>query len=194
MTDESADKTGALTTRLLSEAREEVTRADAKAATILAGAGVMLSVVFTGLMTGPWSPTALGLPATTVFWVGVATAWVGVVLVGASVFPRIGNSPRHGCITYFGHAVDCESLVDLHERLERTVADRMDRDEEQLFVISRIVQRKYRLMQWALALFLAALILSLGAVGFGTLVKADGHTPVSGISPKVAPIAQKKGP
>jgi hypothetical protein len=174
MTAHSASDVSALAKSLLSEAREEVTRADAKASTVLAGAGVMLSVVFTGLMTGPWSPSSLGLPFAGLFWIGIASALVGVALVGASIFPRTGNSSRHGCITYFGHAVGCDSIEELHSRLERTVADHMDRDEEQLYVISRIVDRKYRLMQWALVLFLVALILSLGAVAVGSAAREGG--------------------
>lgn len=169
VSEESSHQVRLLAKTLLCETREELTRADAKATTLLASSGVMLSIVFTGLLTGPWSPSLLGQPFAALFWLGVAAALIGSVLVGTSLFPRVDNSRRHGCVTYFGHAVGCDSITELHSRLIRTVDDQMDRDEEQLYVVSRIVHRKYRLMQWALLLFLAAVVLTAGAAAVGSV-------------------------
>jgi hypothetical protein len=74
----------------------------------------------------------------------------GLIALGISIFPRIVHHDPAGKVAYFGHAASYPSVEALRTAIEATAAQPDDRIFDQLWIISRIVARKYRLIRWAL--------------------------------------------
>jgi hypothetical protein len=152
-----------LTAQLLSETREELTKADSKAQILLAASGVIVGVVLSGAIGGKWSPTVLVAFAEVIWWVGVGVAAFGILALGFALFPRLFGSD-HSHVTYFEDVRRFATRDDLIDGLNGE-AERGGRDAEQLLRLSRVVHRKYAAIQWAiLALGSAAVICGLSAL------------------------------
>lgn len=132
-----------LVERMLDEAREEVTRADAKASILLALYVALEVVLFTALASKTWTPGSLVGGWELLFWLGWVTSVVGLVLVAIAVYPRVGNK-HDECITYHGHVAACESIGEMQEGLRAAATMDPTRHEEQLWTVSGIARVKYQ--------------------------------------------------
>jgi hypothetical protein len=143
---------------LLAEIRAEVDRADRKAQTALAAAGVAIGVLLTGLTAGHWSPFQLTRSMQWLWWAGIAAAIGGLWCLASAVYPRGRgrglNSP--GMIAYFGDAVGFKSPADLASALRSSAAVNLERLADQIFRMSMIVDRKYQLVIGGMWLLFAA--------------------------------------
>lgn len=145
----SGDAEHAYAVRLLQETREELTRADSKAATLFAAVGVVVAVVvgaaagsgvdISGLATG-WQ---LGITAV------AATQTIGLVSLGAALYPATTKAlkgPVHfyGDVAQFVDGHGRTDLAALRDNLEMVAADPAARDVEQFAVLAGVVIGKYR--------------------------------------------------
>ncbi len=72
---------------LLKDTREELGRADGKAAMLMSASGVVVSVLLAGAIAGKWDPTELG-HWQWLWWPGAAAGAIGIVAFAAAVWPR----------------------------------------------------------------------------------------------------------
>ncbi len=89
--------------RLLDETREEVTRADTKASIVLAGAGVVVGILLTGLVTGTVSIAGERWYVGTLVWISGGFLVTGVGFLGSAVYPRTRGA-EEGHARWFGRA------------------------------------------------------------------------------------------
>uniref|UniRef100_UPI0034DF6B2B Pycsar system effector family protein n=1 Tax=Streptomyces flavofungini TaxID=68200 RepID=UPI0034DF6B2B len=158
-----ADRGAALAETLLSEAREEVMRADNKAGLMLASLGAALTVLLGAIGSGGLAPQQYAVVPQILLWLGCAACVPALALLGLAVTPRLGHpSSRHA--DYFGDA----RLTTSVPQLERTVrgTDPRTRSLSQLAVLSRIAWIKYRCIRHALAW--AAVFFALSLLGVVT--------------------------
>lgn len=150
---------------LLTEAREETVKADAKAGLVLASLSVGLGALLAGMIAGDWSPSDLSYGGLWFWWPGAASLAAALACAGLAVWPRFKvpkDCPAE--ITYWGEAAKCGSLKELTTALSNR-PDAAGRATNQFWILSRIVVAKYRLLQWSLALTAAGAVLcGLGAV------------------------------
>lgn len=152
MTADPAD-VEALASQLLAEGREELVRADSKAATLLAAFGVVVGVVVAGLVAGDFKPNDLGCGWEVVWWCGCVSVAVALVALARAIYPILTHDEAEGAISYFGHAAGKKDAAAVQNALERQVGAARSRTTEQLKVISDIAWRKYRCLQIALWAF-----------------------------------------
>ena len=148
---------------ILSEAREEIERADQKASILLTGVGVAIGAILAGLLPAHWSPSDLGSPWQWIWWVGLAGTGVGITFLLAAVYPRIGVKGDARLLNYFGDACHMSTREAVRECLLETSKDELGRTVDQIFVDSRIAARKYQLIRaaiWALAIGAGLVIVS----------------------------------
>jgi hypothetical protein len=154
-----------MTERLLTETREELSKADGKAQILLAVSGVVIGVVLGGAISGDWNPSDLGECARILWWIGVGAAAAGVGSLGFAVFPRLLESDDER-ITYFEDVLrhkDCAALA----KALNDEATRGDRDVEQLLRLSRVAHVKYSAVQFAMAALVLAAVLCTAAALIG---------------------------
>lgn len=139
---------------LLVAAREEIARADAKSAVLLATAGVALGAVLGGILAGAWSPYELDNRVEWLWWLGTAGMLVAVTALAAAVYPRGSRSADPGAVAYFGDVAAHHDPAALATALRAA----RNRHPEQLVVrlwqVARIARVKYRLIRvgmWAVA-------------------------------------------
>lgn len=147
-----------LAERLLIDTREDIGRADAKASMLFGIAGVVLGVLLAGIVAGDWSPvTKLG-DGEPLWWIGSACAIGGLICLGLAVYPAIGHPASHKeKVAYFGHVASFGGLDEFSSALaEYASKEHNDRAEDQVFQLSKIVLKKYKLVRAALILFALA--------------------------------------
>lgn len=153
--------------RLLTETREEIGRADQKAAILLAATGVAVTVLV-GLLAGRWSPAHLPAGIQWLWWLGVLALAAAIVFLAAAVMPRISHRGDPSTVTYFGHVVRLTDRSRLIEHLRRSAANPLDRAVDQLVLLSRIAFRKYRCTQVAMWLLGSAAVAMVICDAIGT--------------------------
>ena len=156
--------------QLLNETREELDRADRKAQILFAASGVGVSVVVAGIVAGDWSPLQLSAWALVAWGTGAGLVAIGLFVLGISIFPRIVHHDPGGKVAYFGHAASYPNIEALRAALEAAAAQPDDRTLDQLWIVSRIVVRKYRLIRWAL-------VALGGGFALGLVASVGGHVP-----------------
>lgn len=137
----------AYVTRLFTTAREELHRADTKAAILLAGSTAVVAALLSASISGGWSPTRLGGAFVMVWWASTLAAGVAVALLAAAIYPRIrrtGTSPP--ATAYFADIAAYTDIAALRTALPRSAAQEFEETLTQLWRISRIVLVKYRLI------------------------------------------------
>jgi Family of unknown function (DUF5706) len=154
-----------LASKLLTETREELVRADTKAQILFAATGVVISVVIGGILSGHWRPHDLSCRAELVWWIGVAAAGVGVAALVYALWPRIGSA-ESGRVRYFADIRTYKRRGELVGDLNNEAA-RKDRDAEQLLALAPIVWKKYIAIKVAIGALSIGAILIVGAAGFG---------------------------
>ena len=153
-----------LAEQLLTETREELVRADAKAATLFGIVGVVLGVFAAAIIAGDWSPGNLSNCIEWLWWLGAALVVVSLALLGTAIYPKVTSIHAGGPITYWRDVVaygkDHDALVKaLDEQVEEG-----DRTTTQLMAISEIVGRKYLFVRLALAALGIGVVCSLAAI------------------------------
>lgn len=145
---------------LLSMTREELVRADAKAAVLLAGAGVAIGAVLSGLIARSWAPFALDNRIEWLWWIGALLALFGIFKLGSAIFPstqRTGVPPK--LIAYYGdvQAYKNRPAAELRKALEDTARQGPSYLLDQIVQISNIAALKYfKIRQSMIALGLSA--------------------------------------
>lgn len=162
MTDQpaaSSEATAEYAQRLLDETREELNRADTKASIVFGAVGIAAGAVLGGMIGGDWDPTAMHPCAQVFWWAGAAGVAVSIVLVASAVYPRIVHSEGRERLTFFGHAAAYGSVGELAAALPAAAARANGRPFDQLWHVSRIVTRKYRLVRWGLRVLAGSVFL-----------------------------------
>jgi MFS family permease len=156
---EVADPTVSYLADLLAETREELTRADSKAALLLAASGVVIGALLAGLFGSKWTPFDLNNKIEWLWWLGVASAAFGVFSIAAAVYPRVR---RHGTVhpgvpSYYGDVAAYENIDAFRRAIEKVPRSR-ERLIDQIFVLSSMVQHKYLLLRQGLRCLLLAIL------------------------------------
>jgi hypothetical protein len=142
-----ADRGAELARVLLTEAREELVRADNKAGLMLASLGAALTALLGAIGSGVITPRLYPAVPQFFLWAGCAACVPALVLLGLAVTPRLG-SPHHSRTHYFGDARLATSVAHLERTVRRT--DPVSRDLSQLAVLSQTAWTKYRCIRHAL--------------------------------------------
>jgi hypothetical protein len=155
---------------LLAQAREELTRVDTKASIMLAAVGVALGVVLGDLVSRGWSPFRLPFAAVLVWWVGVATVSVGIVSLLAAVYPRHRRQMSSSAgepqeyVGYYADVATYRSVAEVINAIKRSAGRDLELIAEQLLQVSRIADRKYRLVSWGVWLLVIGVACALSAL------------------------------
>lgn len=158
-------------TDLLANAREELDRADSKASLLLAAVGVVIAALIGGITSSNWKPMSLGIGEQALWWAGVAAATVGVFLIAASVYPRIRqrSTPHPSLPTYYGDVAAYPDINAFRHAINKA-PDATERLINQTYVIARIAQGKYTLLQRGLLSLLVAIVACTLAVVINALL------------------------
>jgi hypothetical protein len=149
---------------LLSESREELTRADGKASLLLAALGIGISAILAAILAGDWSPFKLAEPYQGCWWAGSFFAGVSFGCLCLAVYPRVTHGSASRGVTYFGDVAGLQTVNELRSALKRSQTALAERSVTQLHVIARIADRKYRFIRWGLQALGAAILLTVAAV------------------------------
>ncbi|WP_326824622.1 Pycsar system effector family protein [Streptosporangium sp. NBC_01756] len=151
--------------QLLSEAREELNRADAKAQVLLGVVGLGLGAIAGGLLAGSWSPFSLSNEVEWLWWVGSAAALSTLLCLARAVYPRTARrgATDSGTVTYFADVLRFDSAEAVAEALMRSSTLDLARVSDQLRQVSGIVSHKYRLVRWGFWLLLIAIVAMISA-------------------------------
>jgi MFS family permease len=162
---EVADPATAYLADLLAETREELTRADSKAGLLLAASGVVIGALLAGLFGSRWTPFSLSSGIEWLWWLGVISAAYGVFSIAAAVYPRIRHREtiRLGLPAYYSDVASFASVDDFRRALENLPSSK-ERLIDQVFVLSKIVHRKYVLLRRGLRFLLLAILACTAAV------------------------------
>jgi MFS family permease len=147
--------------RLLTETREELNRADAKAQVLLGVASLGIGTVVGGLLAGGWSPLMLRGGLQVMWWLGAGPALVALYLLARAVYPRLTKRPSG--IWYFGDVTRYRSKDQIIEELRRRDPHDLAELAEQIRVVSSLVARKYLLIRWGFWLLLISIVTTVGA-------------------------------
>ena len=109
------DPASMLTRHLLAETREELNRADGKAAMLFAIFGIAFGAVLAGIIAGDWTPRELAAGAQVVWWLGALAAVAALVALSAAVWPRVDSDHTSGRVTYFAHVAGYRTREALRE-------------------------------------------------------------------------------
>jgi hypothetical protein len=93
-------------------------------------------------------------PAALLWWLATGTVACGIGLLCACIYPSLCGRAGRAILGYFGDVLSYSTREELRSALLRPDAMLLIRLSDQLFVVSRIVLRKYQLIQfafWALA-------------------------------------------
>ena len=169
---------------LLRETREELAKADTKASILLAASGIALSALLTAGTSAHWYPENVkDDTARSLAWAAGALTIIGMLFVGAAVKPRLrakhGGTPA--LVHYFGDVeafrlpwwrlwrrrqATASARAAFAATLEKsvTVETRSDRLVDQIWTLSHIAWRKYRLVSFGMWSFAAAIALAITAL------------------------------
>ncbi|MEV4838636.1 Pycsar system effector family protein [Nonomuraea sp. NPDC049486] len=150
-------------TQLLSEAREELNRADTKAQVLLGIVGIGLGAVIGGLLAGSWSPFTLSNAIEWLWWAGAAAALASVIVLASAVYPRLDRRKMHGAAMYYADILHLDSPATVANALMRSSALDLERIADQLYRVSHIVGQKYRLIRWGFWLLLGGMAATVSA-------------------------------
>ena len=149
---------------ILSETRDELARAEGKAALLLAAIGVASGALLAALMGDKWSPFDLRNCIEWAWWIGAVCLVASAAHLAWVVFPRTkAEKPGDQAPSYFADFAGYKTPKALGEALRyRNRSEAYDRATQQLHVVSKIVLRKYELVKRAIVLLGIAAVLCLG--------------------------------
>ncbi|WP_324606670.1 Pycsar system effector family protein [Kitasatospora azatica] len=143
--DTDTDSARLLAERLLATVREDIGRADTKAAILLSTA-LALPALLLGRPTG--SPGAV---ATVLLAVGGALWAVGTGALVRAILPRTGTVRGRGDMTYFGDLLTATDPKSLTARVVEAGRDPLAWLLVQAVDVSTILAAKYRWIRWSVA-------------------------------------------
>lgn len=152
---------------LLTEARDELARADQKASILLAATSVGIGTLIAGILSARWNPSLLRSPWNFIWMAGALAALAGVGALVWAIYPRTTHGhDDDSLLFYFGQAGDTESVADLARQLRDSARFTFERTADQLWRISQLVNTKYRAVRWGVRLLVlgGALIIA-GSIG-----------------------------
>jgi hypothetical protein len=167
---------------LVTEARQELAQAEAKAVWLLSAAVIALGAVISGAESGSWSPSRMhSIIAEAVLWMSLLASAAGIYWLAMSLLPRFRNDGNREKLAYFGHAAafgfDTSDRTVIRANLgaalvrAATETDNLDRLADRVFDISTIVLAKYRRIRKAIQAFgMSAALLAL-ALGIEALLQ-----------------------
>lgn len=132
------------TKHLIAETRDEIRRADAKAAqwlTTLGAASAAALAAWTTRGSTPWELAGIHMLLTAA---GGACAVGAMAALTLALIPRIGGSSEPGHVAYFGHVYRIGDPDRVRRLLEGAAADLMPGLVAELCTLSRIAMLKYR--------------------------------------------------
>jgi hypothetical protein len=135
---------------VLKDTREELGRADQKSSILFGAFGIVVSALGVVLISEDWTPFALDDRFEWLWWFGLLLSGAGLSLLALAVVPRMRHSEDRLRVSYFGHVVAIGTREDLRDAVAAAASNPLDRVVDQLFVVSRIVERKYRLTRNAM--------------------------------------------
>ncbi|MER6574959.1 Pycsar system effector family protein [Nonomuraea sp. NPDC001023] len=150
-------------TQLLTEAREELNRADTKAQVLLGIVGIALGAVAGGLLAGSWSPFEMSNAVEWLWWAGAAAAVASVVVLAGAVYPRLDRRKGSRAVMYYADVLHLDSTATVAGALMRSSALDLERVADQLYRVSHIVGQKYRLIRWGFWLLLGGMAATVSA-------------------------------
>lgn len=154
---------------MLKEAREELVRADGKAALIVAASGVAIGALLGGFLAGSWEPSDLSNSVEWLWWLGVLLAAYGLYRLARSVYPqtkRKGSAPA--VLAFYGDVNRFTGdLAALKQRLIESAVNAEDRQVDQLRQVSGIVGAKYCAIKTGLLMLGVATVLCTAAALLG---------------------------
>lgn len=149
----------ALASTMLGEVTAEIAHADEKASLLIGSLGIAFSIVLSGLLGGDWTTETLSTPGLSLWIAGAAAAILSVVAAALAVWPRLTKAPAGGVIAFWGHVQGYSSHRELMAAMSGHALPEPERTYQQLFVLSAVVQRKYRFIRWSMALAGVAAVL-----------------------------------
>jgi hypothetical protein len=141
---------------LLASSREELVRADTKAALLLAASGIAIGALLNGLLGGKWSPSHLNNWVEWLWWLGIAATVVAIVSLASAIYPRTKRSSVKPLLVAYYADVVLLSREELSVAMAVTPAKINSVLVDQIYQISLIVSRKYKLFCIALWAFASA--------------------------------------
>jgi hypothetical protein len=149
---------------LLDRTRAETTQAENKAAILLAGVLAAVGGITAAIGGGKWAVVRQPWYVATPFWAATAAAAAALTCLASVIYPRGRDrrSKRLTKVAYFGDVLALDSPAELHSLLSQPGVQPSRIWIDQVWQMSRIVSRKYRLVRWALWLLGAAS--ALGAI------------------------------
>ncbi|GAA1007297.1 hypothetical protein Aple_017810 [Acrocarpospora pleiomorpha] len=156
--------------QLLTEAREELNRADSKAQVLLGIVGIGLGAVTGGLLAGSWAPTRLADAIEWLWWLGSAGALASVIALASAVYPRLDRRKHNAALMYFADVLRFDSPQAVSNALLRSSTLDLERIADQLQRVSKIISWKYRLIRWGFWLLLSAMASTVGAAVINLLI------------------------
>jgi hypothetical protein len=143
--------------------REELSRADAKATTLLSVIGIVAAALIGGAIAGDWTPQKLALAPEIMAWSAVLLVAVAETHLLLAVLPRIDHDKEYRQPRYFGHVVQMAGRDELRERLEQADGE-LEQAIDQIWVAGGIVDTKYRHVRYGLQFFAAGVVVAVVAL------------------------------
>ena len=143
---------------LLDRARAETTQAENKAAILLAGVLAAVGGITAAIGSRNWAVARQPWYVATPFWVAAAATAAALTCLASVIYPRSRASQRGRLtgVAYFGDVVALDSPAELHNLLTQPDVQLSDVWIDQIWQMSGIVNRKYRLVRWAVWLLTTA--------------------------------------
>lgn len=158
---------------LLVSSREELVRADTKAALLLAASGIAIGALLNGLLGGKWSPSDLNSWVEWLWWLGIASTVVAIVSLASAIYPRTKRfGVKPSLVAYYGDVVLLSREELAATIMAATPAKINSALFDQIYQVSLIVSRKYKLFRIALWAFASAAALCAASVLINALISA----------------------
>lgn len=152
--------------RKSADAREELNRADTKAAILLAGASAVIAALLSASAPSGRPLRYLDVAVQLLWWGSAAVAGLAVALLGAAIYPRVRRTgPSPPATAYFADIAAYRDIASLHSAVYGSAADELSELVGQLWRVSRIVAAKYRMIAlglWSLLIAALGCCLALG--------------------------------
>jgi hypothetical protein len=130
--------------RLLATAREDLARADTKAAVLLSGSLAVPAL----LLGGRWSPSVAEGPRLAPLLVGALLWAAGTVLLVWTLLPRTHTARAGPGVTFFADARNTSDPALLVHAVNEAARDRVGWLVTQFVDVSLILTAKYRYLRW----------------------------------------------
>ncbi|WP_412077096.1 Pycsar system effector family protein [Streptomyces xanthophaeus] len=152
---------GDAATRLLTDLRAEIARADSKASVLVAALGMTAGVISALLAGKGWQPSSLAASGQALWWTGATALALALPALLMAVLPRYSSAEWEpgSPLSYFGDIRSAVRQGRLAEALAETDRDPTASLMAALAENSRIATRKHQWIRAGLVAFCAAAVL-----------------------------------